>query len=200
MKITVVGATGMVGTQVVAEAARRDHEVTAVSRTGAVRGDATDRERMVELFADADVVVGATRPAPGQEHTVVETITALLDAAAATGTRILVVGGSGPLRTPGEPGRLVRDNPEFVPARWRGFAAASCAQFSVCQEHGADWTYLSPPAVLEPGDRTGGYRRGTDTLLVAPDGSSRISAADLAVAILDELETPSPHRHFTVAY
>ena len=198
MRITVVGATGMVGAQVVAEATRRGHEVTAVSRANGV--DAANRDQMRELLVDADVVVGATRPAPGQEHTVVETITSLLDAAAATGTRILVVGGSGPLRTPADPDRLVLDDPQFVPAQWRGFAEASLAQFSVCREHPADWTYLSPPAVLEPGHRTGGYRRGTTTLLTAPDGTSRISAQDLAVAVLDELETPSPQRHFTVAY
>ena len=34
MKITVIGATGMIGSRVVAEAARRGHEVTAVSRSG----------------------------------------------------------------------------------------------------------------------------------------------------------------------
>lgn len=190
----------MVGSQVVAEGARRGHEITAVSRTAGVRVDAADRDRMRELLVDADVVVGATRPAPGQEHTVTETITSLLDAAAATRTRILVVGGSGPLRTPGRPDLLVRDNPDFVPVQWRDFAAASCVQFWVCQGHGADWSYLSPPAVLEPGRRTGSYRRGTTTLLTAPDGTSRISAQDLAVAVLDELETPSAERHFTVAY
>ncbi|MFI7669331.1 NAD-dependent epimerase/dehydratase family protein [Nocardia sp. NPDC049526] len=56
------------------------------------------------------------------------------------------------------------------------------------------------PALLEPGHRTGKYRRGTTTLITAADGASRISAEDLAVAVLDELETPCETQHFTVGY
>lgn len=206
MKITVVGATGMVGSRVTDEAVRRGHHVTAVSRSGeslpgatAVRADVTDGQRMRDLFAATDAIVGATRPAPGQEHTVGETTTALLDAAAAADRRVLVVGGAGPLRTPGHPDRLVVDDPDYVAAEWRTIAAASVAQLEICLAHQADWAYLSPPAVLEPGERTGRYRRGGTTLVVDSDGASRISAEDLAVAILDELENPSSAKHFTVA-
>ncbi|MDA3649877.1 NAD(P)H-binding protein [Saccharopolyspora indica] len=206
MKITVIGATGMAGSRITAEAVRRGHHVTAVSRSGAplpgataVRADVTDGERMRDLFAGADAIVGATRPAPGQEHVVGETTTALLDAATGADRRVLVVGGAGPLRTPGDPDRLVVDDPAYVAAEWRTIAAASVAQLEVCRAHQADWTYLSPPAVLEPGERTGHYRRGGTTLLVGPDGTSRISAEDFAVAVLDELENPSGAKHFTVA-
>lgn len=198
MKITVVGATGMSGSRIVAEATRRGHDVTGVSRSGtAVQADAHDRNRMIELFTDTDAIVAATRPAPGQESTVT---TALLDAAAATDRRILIIGGAGPLRTPGRPDLLAVDNPDYVPPQWRTLAVASVAQLEACQNHPADWTYLSPPAILEPGTRSGTYRRGTTTLLTAPDGTSRISAEDLAVAVIDELENPSTARHFTVAY
>ncbi|WP_416382691.1 MULTISPECIES: hypothetical protein [Nocardia] len=79
-------------------------------------------------------------------------------------------------------------------------ALASLTQLRVCEPHPARWTYLSPPALLEPGERTGRYRRGTTTLLLDADGRSRISAEDLAVAVLDELENPGGDRHFTVAY
>ncbi|MEV6627990.1 NAD(P)H-binding protein [Amycolatopsis sp. NPDC051106] len=150
---------------------------------------------MATLFAGADAIVAAARPAPGEEHTVATTTTALLDAA---GTRILVVGGAAPLRVPG--GGLVLDYPRYVPPEYRAIASASAAQLEVCRAHPADWVYLSPPAVLEPGSRTGVYRRGTTTLLVRPDGSSRISAEDLAAAVVDELENPGPDRHFTVGY
>lgn len=52
-----------------------------------------------------------------------------------------------------------------------------------------------------PGHRTGKYRRGTTTTLItAADGASRISAEDLAVAVLDELETPCETQRFTVGY
>jgi putative NADH-flavin reductase len=61
---------------------------------------------------------------------------------------------------------------------------------------------LSPPASIEvDGPRTGEYRGGDDTLIVDEDGASRISAADLAVALVDEVENPKHHRRrFTVGY
>ncbi|MGW4079038.1 NAD(P)-dependent oxidoreductase [Streptomyces asiaticus] len=210
MKIAVVGAAGMVGSRVVDEAVSRGHDLVAVFRKEpavappdgviAVHGDANDPGRMSRLFAGADAVVAATRPAPGQEDTAVRTTEALLTAAKTAGTRILVVGGAAPLRDPGHPGRLVLDSPEYVPAPFRAIAAASAAQLDVCRAHSADWVYLSPPALLEPGDRTGGYRRGTTTLIAMADGTSRVSAEDLAVAVLDELENPGEDTHFTVGY
>ncbi|MGA6208632.1 NAD(P)-dependent oxidoreductase [Nocardia testacea] len=210
MKIAVVGAAGMVGSRVVAEAAHRGHEPLAVYRTGrpaglpsgvvAVRGDADDRRRMSELFGGVDAVVGATRAATGREHTVAASTTALLDAAAASGVRILLVGGAAPLWHPRDPGRLVLDSPEYVPESIRDVAGASAAQLAVCRAHPADWVYLSPPALLGPGQRTGTYRRGTTTLVADLAGSSRISAEDLAVAVLDELENAGDERHFTVGY
>lgn len=206
MKIAVVGAAGMVGSRVLTEAARRGHDLVAIVRTrrpevpGAtvVEADVRDPHRMAALFAGTRAVVAAARPAPGEEHTVAATTTALLDAAATAGTRILVVGGAAPLRVSGG---LVLDDPRYVPPQYRAIAEASAAQLAVCRAHpAADWVYLSPPAVLEPGSRTGGYRRGTTTLLTRPDGTSRISAEDLAVAVVDELENTGADRHFTVGY
>ncbi|MBC6463481.1 flavin reductase, partial [Actinomadura sp. HBU206391] len=49
------------------------------------------------------------------------------------------------------------------------------------------------PALLDPaGPRTGRYRVGGDT---PPEPvSAHLSYADLAVAVLDEIETPRHHR------
>jgi uncharacterized protein len=64
-----------------------------------------------------------------------------------------------------------------------------------------DWTYVSPPRLLEPGERTTAYRLGADELLVGTDGASRISVEDFAVALLDEAEAPRHRRmRITVAY
>ncbi|MBD3007937.1 MULTISPECIES: NAD(P)-dependent oxidoreductase [unclassified Streptomyces] len=210
MKIAVVGAAGMVGSRVVSEAVSRGHDLVAVFRKEptaapppgviAVAGDANDPGHMGRLLAGTDAIVAATRPAPGHEDSAVRTTAALLTAAETARARILVVGGAAPLRHPGRPDRLVLDSPEYVPERFRALAAASAAQLDVCRAHSADWVYLSPPALLEPGDRTGTYRRGTTTLITAADGTSRVSAEDLAVAVLDELENPGEDRHFTVGY
>ncbi|KJK36796.1 NADH-flavin reductase [Lentzea aerocolonigenes] len=202
MKLAIVGAAGMVGSRVVAEALRREHDVTAVFRNQlpeipgvrAVRGDATDRGLMDDLLSGVDGVVAATRPRPGEEEAAGPATKALLDSAHATRTRILVVGGAGPLRSPN--GGLVIDDDRYVPPHIRPIASASVQQLEVCRAHPADWVYLSPPALLEPGERTGTYRRGHDVLLTGP---SMISAEDLAVAVLDELAEPGTDRHFTVA-
>lgn len=64
-----------------------------------------------------------------------------------------------------------------------------------------DWTFLSPPAMFAPGERTGKYRVGTDQLLSDESGQSCISMEDYAVAMVDELEHPQHIRQrFTVAY
>jgi uncharacterized protein len=64
-----------------------------------------------------------------------------------------------------------------------------------------DWTYLSPSAFFEPGERTGNFRLGQDDLLTAADGKSHISMEDYAIALADELEQPQRRRQrFTVGY
>jgi len=69
------------------------------------------------------------------------------------------------------------------------------------EEAALDWTMLSPSAHLDPGPRSGTFRLGGDQLLVGADGQSRISLADYAVAMLDELEKPAHSRQrFTVGY
>lgn len=210
MRITVIGATGMVGSRIAEESVLRGHRVTAASRqaqvsrypetseTTAVAVDATDRSVVRELFASSDAVVLSVRAVPGEPE-VLQEVTATVLAAAPAGTRVLVIGGAGPLRCPNDANALVVDDSEYVPPKWRAVAMASIVQLRTCEGYPAtDWTYVSPPAVLEPGVRTGHYRRGTDTLLTAPDGSSRISAEDLAVAVLDELENRTAGRRLTV--
>lgn len=210
MKITVIGATGMVGRRVTAEALARRHEIVAAARTAprdlaqegvTVRAvDAADATALRAAMTGTDATVLALRPAPGAEATLPTLTRTVLDAAQHTGTRAVVIGGAAPLRSPEHPDRMLLDDPTYVPAQWRAIAAASVAQLRQCQAHvGADWTYLSPPAVLEPGHRTGTYRRGTGTALTDSTGSSRISAEDLAVAVLDELEGRGTERWFTVA-
>ncbi|UGQ40440.1 NAD(P)-dependent oxidoreductase [Rhodococcus aetherivorans] len=209
MNITVIGATGMVGSRLVTDAAARGHRVTAAARhpgthpAPAVTPLAVDAGAPGQLeaaLADAHAAILAVRAAPGQEQTIAPLTTAVLDAAGRAGARLLVIGGAGPLRSPHKGDLLVIDDPNYVPIEWRAIADASATQLRTCVQHpNHRWTYLSPPAILEPGTRTGTYRRGTTTLLTEPDGTSRITAEDLAVAALDEIERPGTDRHFTVA-
>ncbi|WP_030670316.1 NAD(P)-dependent oxidoreductase [Streptomyces sp. NRRL B-1347] len=210
MRIAVLGAGGMVGSRVIAEAGARGHHLLALSRRPAgdapdvtpVGVDAGDPDALRAALAGsaADAVVVALRTVPVDQEFLVGATRTVLDSAARLGIRVLVVGGAGALRSPGRAGLLVADDPAYVPAAVTAVAAAGVAQLRTCEAHGGgDWVYLSPPALLEPGDRTGRYRRGTDTLLTGADGRSWISAEDLAVAVVDELESPGPERHITVA-
>ncbi|MBY8881501.1 NAD(P)-dependent oxidoreductase [Actinacidiphila acidipaludis] len=152
-----------------------------------------------------DAVVVTVRTLPPDPDFLVATTRTVLDCAARHGMRVLVVGGAGALRSPDDPALLAADDPRYVPPEYRTVAEAGIAQLRACQAHGeADWVYLSPPADLRPGERTGRYRRGAGTLLTTAGGRSWISAEDLAVAVADELVTPGVapggDRHFTVVH
>ncbi|WP_447009423.1 NAD(P)-dependent oxidoreductase [Saccharothrix hoggarensis] len=181
----------------VEEARRRGHDVTPVSRRpgpGREVGDASVVADVVRLSAGRDVVISATRPADGREAELVAAARALLAGAAETGVRLLVVGGAATLVTPG--GHTVEEAPDF-PDALKPIARACAEQLAVCRaDRTADWTYLSPPSLLEPGARTGVFRVGRDEQV-----GTEISVEDLAVALLDEAETPRHRRaRFTVGY
>ncbi|GAA1299612.1 hypothetical protein Psi02_62960 [Planotetraspora silvatica] len=56
-----------------------------------------------------------------------------------------------------------------------------------------DWVVLTPPALLEStGPRSGCYRIGGE--IVPQSASAHLSHADLAVAVIDEIDTPRHHR------
>ncbi|MFJ6672063.1 NAD(P)-dependent oxidoreductase [Actinosynnema sp. NPDC091369] len=183
----------------VEEARRRGHEVTPVSRkagaaAGVEVGDARVVEDVVRLSAGSDLVISATRPVDGQEGQLVEAARALLAGVARTGVRLLLVGGAATLVTP--EGHTVQEAPDF-PDELKPISRACAEQLGVClADRAADWTYLSPPSLLEPGERTGVFRVGRDEQV-----GSTISIEDLAVALLDEAEAPR-HRgvRFTVGY
>ncbi|HWW11504.1 MAG TPA: NAD(P)-dependent oxidoreductase, partial [Brevundimonas sp.] len=64
-----------------------------------------------------------------------------------------------------------------------------------------DWTFFSPAALIEEGPRLGRYRTGGDQLVTDDNGDSKISYADYAIAMVDELEQPKHSRaRFTAAY
>lgn len=202
MRILVVGATGGAGSRIVVEALQRGHEVTAASRhpwretadlasPATLSLDATDPQQVARAAQAHDVIVGATRPAPGREADVISTTAGLVDGARRAARRLVVVGGASPLLVPGTRRRAI-DDPEWVPASIREIATASCRQLEALQNQaGVDWTYLAPAAVFQPGPRTARYRTGGDQLVIDGSRRSHISMEDFAIAMLDEIESPT---------
>lgn len=202
MKIALFGARGMVGQRIAAEARSRGHEITALGK----ETDVTDAPTVARAVAGHDAVVSAVGPGLGASAAPVEMLPrsaqGLLGGLRLAGVkRLLVVGGAGSLEV--APGKQLVDQPDF-PEAWKPVALAHREALGVLRAdpgRDVDWTYVSPPALIEPGARTGKYRTGKDQLLTDEGGLSRISAEDYAVAVLDELEEPrSVRQRMTVAY
>lgn len=204
MKIALVGASGNAGQRILAEALSRGHDVTAIGRdagklaglgaTAIAAAPMDDPAALAEVLKGHDLVASAVRfvhyrPAD------------LIGAVRASGVpRLAVVGGAGSLMRPDGSG-LVADGPAF-PAAALPEARAGKAMLSALEaETAIDWTFLSPAAVFAAGRRTGTWRLGQDTLLVAEDSKSHISFEDYAAAFLDEIEHPAhSRRRFAVGY
>lgn len=213
MKIIVFGGRGDVGRRIVAEAHDRGHQVSAVVRdpnqldtlppevTGVV-ADVANTKKISELMAQNDLAISAVRPPDGGEEALVPLTRSVLDAAAAAGIRVLIVGGAASLKMPDQNDATVLTAEGFLPTSVVPIARACNAQYELCAGEGkANWVYLCPPAELQPGRRTGTYRVGSDRLLVDDAGRSKISMEDFAVAMMDEAEVPHHQMaRFTVAY
>jgi len=203
MKIAIIGATGNVGSRLVNEALNRHHAVTAIardakklsSRTGmsATVGDVTKPDALLPLLKGHDVIISALRSEGSDPQQ-------LIDLVRRSGVkRYLVVGGAASLEI--APGQILLNAPNFPPAYKAEASAAKAFLDTLRNVTDLDWTFLSPSAFFGPGERTGKFRLGDNTLLTAPDGKSSISYEDYAMEMLDEVETPRHiRRRFTVGY
>ncbi|GIM46601.1 hypothetical protein DNHGIG_21500 [Collibacillus ludicampi] len=210
MKIALIGATGTIGQRILQEALERGHQVTAIVRDPArlaikhpnlqsVIGDIFNEESIAAAAAGHEAVISAYGPAHGQEQTLIDAVKSLVSGVQRAGVRrVLAVGGAGSLEV--APGVQLVDTPEF-PSAWKSIALAHRDALEVYRTCDLDWTCLCPAALIEPGEKTGKYRIGTDQLVVNENGESRISAEDYAVAMIDELENPRfVRKRFTVGY
>ena len=203
MKIALIGATGQVGSRILAEALQRGHQVSAIARhaetlapsTGLtpVALDVADSGKLAQALAGHDVAIVSVK------YSVVDARPILQAIEQAGVRRVLVVGGAGSLQV--APGVDLVDTPDF-PAAYKGEALAAREILRVLRAGTPlDWTLVSPSALLLPGERTGKFRIGGDQLLADAQGNSRISIEDLALALVDELESPKHSRQrFTVGY
>ena len=202
MEVALVGASGNVGSRLVAELVRRGHEVTAIARhpekiearpdVTPAKGDLFDDAALGRVLAGHDAVISSVRFVMSDPHR-------LLNAVRASGVkRYLVVGGAGSLEV--ARGVKLMDTPTF-PAAAKPEATKGAEFLELLRrEHDLDWTFVSPSAVFGPGERTGTFRLGTDQLLTNEKGSS-ISYEDFAIAFVDDLEAPRHSRQrFTVGY
>ncbi len=212
MKITLYGASGMIGSRILDEALRRGHTVTAVVRDTSkiaarpnvtmVAGDATDAASVAATAAGSDIAISAYSPGHGDQDLLSKNAHALLDGLAqAKVGRLIAVGGAGSLEV--APGQKVVDLPGF-PDMYKPRAIAQDRALGIFRSSPGTpvaWTFVSPAAEIAPGERTGTFRVGGDAFMTDANGVSKISAEDYAIAIIDEAENnTAPNKRISVAY
>ncbi|MGG7570571.1 NAD(P)-dependent oxidoreductase [Streptomyces sirii] len=205
MKLTVLGASGGVGRQLVRQALADGHEVTAALRspeklTGrhdrltVVRADALDAASVQAVVDGADAVLSGMgqagrhdplRPASTSARAVVE-------AMKATGVRRVLMVSAGPLNRSGT-GQPFLSHRVFGPLLWAVLKELYTdleRMEAVLRGSGLDWTAVRPPRLLDkPGE--GRYRHAVEA---GPAGAS-IARADVARAMLDFLADPQTYGH-----
>ncbi|MFL9882236.1 NAD(P)-dependent oxidoreductase [Paraburkholderia agricolaris] len=211
LKIALFGATGMIGSRIAAEAARRGHQVTALARNPArvpadlanvtaAQADVLDAASVSAAVRGHDVVASAYAPPKDDSAAVSKATHALVDGVRAAGLkRLVVVGGAGSLEV--APGKQLVDTEGF-PDAYKAVALAHRDAFDYYRGiTDLDWTFFAPAALIAPGERTGKFRTGANALIADAEGNSRISAEDYAIAFVDELEQGRFVRQIaTVAY
>lgn len=211
LKIALFGATGMIGSRIAAEAARRGHQVTALTRNPervptdianltAVQADVTDAASVAAGARGHDVVASAYAPPMDDVAVIGKATRALIEGTRAAGVkRLVVVGGAGSLEV--APGKQLVDTEGF-PDAYKPIALAHRDVLPLFRAAGdLDWTFFAPAALIAPGERKGTFRTGANALIVDAQGNSSISAEDYAIAFVDELEQGRfVHQLATVAY
>jgi uncharacterized protein len=209
MNVVVYGATGNSGSEIVKELLRRGHKVTGVARNvdslksqpevTAKTDDLSNVDAIAAIVKGADAVVSAYQPPADNTDALVDVTKRQVEAVKkAGGPRLLVVGGAGLLEV-AQGVTLIQSG--HLPEEYMPIAVSHEKAAQVLKNSDINWTYLAPGAFFVPGERTGKFRLGTKELVTDAKGESKISFADYAIALVDEIEKPKHERQlFSIGY
>jgi putative NADH-flavin reductase len=206
--IVVYGATGKIGSKIVTEALDREHKVIGVSRNpknltidhqnfSAVAGDVSSLESVLETIQGVDAVILSVRgygPNNYPEETLNNRSSKTFIAASRQigddAPRVIHLGGGSTLYSNGVLGLDAQPKTEGTLLHgliWGHWLALQNYRATTS----VNWTVISPSGSYDAdGPRTDIYRIGTDEVLVDENGEAGgISHRDMAVAIVDEIET-----------
>ncbi|KOV62429.1 NAD(P)-dependent oxidoreductase [Streptomyces sp. MMG1121] len=197
MKLTVFGATGGIGREVVRQALDAGHEVTAVVRDPAglgvtgdrlqvVRADLTDSEDLRAAVRGRDAVLSGLGPRSRKDAGIATRLTrTVLRAMEAEGVRRLLVVSAGPVGpAPEDDGPLDRGMRGLVSAILKDVYADLRAMEAELSRSSTDWTSVRPPR-LQDKPLTGRYRTAVGGF---PRRGRFIARADVAHAMLSMID------------
>ncbi|MFI6136835.1 NAD(P)-dependent oxidoreductase [Streptomyces griseus] len=201
MRITVFGATGGVGQEIVGQALAAGHEVTAVVRDPDRLPERLDRAALAAVVrlddpaavraavAGRDAVLSGLGSRGRRADGVAERLTGrILTAMEAEGVRRLVVVSAVPVGPePVGDGLVDRLALKVVGAVLADVYADLTRMEAALARSATDWTAVRPPKLTD-GPLTGVYRRVVGG---APRGSRSVSRADVAHAMLALVEDPA---------
>lgn len=200
MRITVFGATGGTGKQLVQQGLDAGHQVTAVVRNRSKltiehpqldvhTAGLDDPDTLVPALEGRDVAFSAIGGQPPIAQLGTRTILRALEKTQVR--RLLVISAAPVAPTPAEESLLFRTvvDPLVRFAFRKNYADLAEMERELRESH-ADWTVLRPPRLVNR-PLTGTYRHKTGGSVV---GSHSISRADLARAMLELVEDPSTTR------
>lgn len=214
-KVSVIGATGFVGKQVVKELSDRGYAVIAIARditkveqatnVTAVRGDVNNVEELSKILEGSTAVINTFNPGwtnPNLYDDFLNGSKNIEKAVEKSGVkRLITVGGAGSLFIGDQ--QLV-DGPDFPADIKPGALAARDYLNEIKKNDTLDWTFFSPAIEMHPGTagvRKGSYRTALDNPVFDDNGRSILSVEDVAVALVDELEQNNfVKKRFTAAY
>jgi uncharacterized protein len=207
MNVVLYGATGKSGSRILQELISRGHKVTAIARNSsklpstvtARQDDLSNVDTIASIIKGADAVISAYGPPQDDTDALLGVTERQIAAVKKAGKiRLIVVGGAGSLEV--APGLTILAS-GHLPAAWVPIATSHEKALKMLQATDINWTYFSPAAFFEPGQRTGKFRLGTNQLITDTKDESRISLEDYAIALVDELEKPAHERaRFTIGY
>jgi putative NADH-flavin reductase len=194
MNITLFGATGRVGNEILNLALRDGHHVTALVRTPSklqphsnlsiISGDIKNRDLVNQAIENADAVMSAI--GTDKTSTLTDAIPLIIDAMN-TGNveRIITIGTAGILQSRTNPNAYRFQSSESK--RRLTFAAEEHAKvYEHLKDTNLEWTIICP-TYLPDGEATGEWRTERNFL---PEDSVEISVGDTALCAYNELLDP----------
>lgn len=205
MKITVFGATGMVGKRIVARALAMDYDVNAFGRNvedlidkdhrdehlTAIKGYVFDEPEVFKALKGVDAVVsvlgGSSDGTDKSRSLGMKNILQQMEKAGVN--RIIGLGGMGALNADDD--HYVLDTPGY-PQQYKIVGQEHLLAYLFLQASSLEWTFVCPPDIVDE-DGNGQYITNAD-YLPEPDRGV-IAAGDLAAFMLKEITNRKYVRH-----